>query len=49
MLVEVAGLLAPILGWSGEEAAGEVARTVRILESVHGVSPAQMNRASVYH
>ncbi len=44
LLEELAGIVAPVLGWLPEDSAREVERTVRILTTVHGVSPAQLGR-----
>ena len=37
LLEELAAIVSPILGWSEQEAAAEVERTIRLLEKVHGV------------
>jgi glycerol-3-phosphate dehydrogenase len=36
LLEELAGIMAPVLGWSKQDAAGEVERTIQLLEKVHG-------------
>ena len=38
VLEEVAGALAPVLGWSGEETEREVERTADLLIRTHGVA-----------
>ena len=36
LLEELAGIVSPVLGWSEQDAAAEVERTIRLLEKVHG-------------
>jgi glycerol-3-phosphate dehydrogenase len=38
LLEELAAIVSPILGWSQQDAAAEVERTIQLLEKVHGVS-----------
>jgi len=44
LLEELAGIAATVLDWPPEKAAGEVERTVRILQEVHGVTPELLGR-----
>ena len=46
LLEELAGIVAPILGWSEQEAAAEVERTIQHLEQVHGVMAAARSKSS---
>jgi glycerol-3-phosphate dehydrogenase len=46
LLEELAGIVAPILGWSKQHAAGEVERTIQLLEKVHGVRAAALSKSS---
>jgi glycerol-3-phosphate dehydrogenase len=41
LLAELAGVLAPVLGWSEERMQQEIERTLRLLEKVHGVKLAE--------
>jgi hypothetical protein len=36
LLEELAAIVSPVLGWSEQEAAAEVERTIQLLEKVHG-------------
>jgi glycerol-3-phosphate dehydrogenase len=36
LLEELAAIVSPVLGWSQQEAAAEVERTIQLLEKVHG-------------
>ncbi len=44
LLEKLAGIAASALDWTPEEAADEVARTARILGTVHGVTPQLVDR-----
>jgi glycerol-3-phosphate dehydrogenase len=44
LLEEIAAIAAPALGWSPDDRAWEIERTTRILETVHGVTAAQLGR-----
>jgi glycerol-3-phosphate dehydrogenase len=46
LLEELAGIVAPVLGWSQQEAAAEVERTIQLLEKVHGVTAAARSKSS---
>src|SRR5271157_1220688 len=45
LLEELAGVVAPALGWSREHAASEVERTLQLLERVHGVMAAALSKS----
>ena len=45
-LEELAAIVAPVLGWSGREAAAEMERTIQLLETVHGVTAAARSKSS---
>ena len=36
LLEELAGIVAPVLGWSKQDAAADVERTIQLLEKAHG-------------
>jgi glycerol-3-phosphate dehydrogenase len=40
LLEELAAVMSPVLGWSRQDAAAEVERTIELLEKVHGVMAA---------
>jgi glycerol-3-phosphate dehydrogenase len=46
LLEELAALVAPVLGWSEQDAAAEVERTIQLLEKVHGVMAAARSKSS---
>jgi glycerol-3-phosphate dehydrogenase len=46
LLEELASIVAPVLGWSEQEAAAEVERTIQLLEKVHGVTAAARSKSS---
>jgi glycerol-3-phosphate dehydrogenase len=46
LLEELAGIVAPVLGWSEQEAAAEVERTIQLLEKAHGVTAAARSKSS---
>jgi hypothetical protein len=46
LLEELAAIVSPVLGWSEQETAAEVERTVRLLEKVHGVKVAARSKSS---
>ena len=41
LLEELAAIVSPVLAWSPQDAAAEVARTVELLKRVHGVTLAR--------
>lgn len=43
LLRELAGIVAPVLGWTPEREAEEVERTAHVLERVYGVRPERLN------
>ncbi len=45
LLEELAAIMAPVLGWSSEDAAAEVERTVQLLEKVHGVMAEALSKS----
>jgi glycerol-3-phosphate dehydrogenase len=46
LLEELAAIVAPVLGWSKQEAAAEVERTIQLLEKAHGVMAAAPSKSS---
>jgi glycerol-3-phosphate dehydrogenase len=46
LLEELAAIVSPILGWSEQDAAAEVERTIRLLEKVHGVMADARSKSS---
>jgi glycerol-3-phosphate dehydrogenase len=46
LLEELAAIVSPVLGWSEQEAAAEVERTIQLLEKVHGVTAAARSKSS---
>jgi len=46
LLEELAAIVAPVVGWSGQETADEVERTIQLLERVHGVTAASRSKSS---
>jgi glycerol-3-phosphate dehydrogenase len=46
LLEELAAIVAPVLGWSEQDAAGEVERTTELLEKVHGAMAAARSKSS---
>ena len=46
LLEELAAIVAPVLGWSGQQTADEVERTIQLLERVHGVTAAARSKSS---
>jgi glycerol-3-phosphate dehydrogenase len=46
LLEELAAIVAPVLGWSEQEAAAEVERTIQLLEKAHGVTAAARSKSS---
>ena len=47
LLEELAAIVSPILGWSEQDAAAEVERTIRLLEKVHGVMADARSKSSL--
>jgi hypothetical protein len=45
LLEELAAIVSPLLGWSPADAAAEVARTIQLLEKVHGVRAAALSKS----
>jgi glycerol-3-phosphate dehydrogenase len=45
LLEELATIVSPVLGWSPGDAAGEVERTIQLLEKVHGVIAAARSKS----
>ena len=45
LLEELAAIVSPVLGWSPRDAAAEVARTIQLLERVHGVLVAALSKS----
>ena len=45
LLEELAAIVSPVLGWSPRDAAAEVARTIQLLEKVHGVMAATLSKS----
>ena len=45
LLEELAAIVSPVLGWSPRDAAAEVARTIQLLEKVHGVMAAALSKS----
>ena len=45
LLEELAAIVSPALGWSPRDAAGEVERTIQLLETVHGVIAAASSKS----
>jgi glycerol-3-phosphate dehydrogenase len=45
LLEELAAIVSPVLGWSPGDAAAEVARTIQLLEKVHGVMAAAPSKS----
>jgi glycerol-3-phosphate dehydrogenase len=45
LLEELAAIVSPVLGWSPGDAAAEVARTIQLLEKVHGVMAAALSKS----
>ena len=45
LLEELAAIVSPFLGWSPGDAAAEVARTIQLLERVHGVMAAALSKS----
>ena len=46
LIEELAAIVAPVLGWSTQDAAAEVERTIQLLEKVHGVTAAARSKSS---
>ena len=46
LLEELAAIVAPVLGWSEQDAAAEVERTTELLEKVHGAMAAARSKSS---
>jgi glycerol-3-phosphate dehydrogenase len=46
LLEELADIVSPVLGWSKQDAADEVERTIQLLEKVHGVMAAARSKSS---
>jgi len=46
LLEELAGIASPVLGWTQQEAAAEVERTIQLLEKVYGVTAEARSKSS---
>jgi glycerol-3-phosphate dehydrogenase len=46
LLEELAAIVSPVLGWSNEDAAAEIERTIQLLEKVHGMTAAARSKSS---